>query len=105
MDLRGFVKRVNALKLRHPLLHGEGELSALFGVEGSVLVLQRRISAEEGWILVNKRSDVGQEIALTVPERYRLFRVCRDDAAQDGEPVPTHISLGPAEVAYLLPTL
>lgn len=105
MDLRGFIKRVNGLKLRHPLLHGEGELSAPWGLEGSVLVLQRRVGDDDGWILVNKRPDVGQEIALAVPEGYRLFRVCRDDAVQEGEPVVHHIALGPAEVAYLLPAL
>jgi starch synthase (maltosyl-transferring) len=105
MNLGPFVRRVNGLKVRHAVLHGEGELSAPFGLGGSVLVLQRCAGGEEGWVLVNKRPDVGQEITLTVPERYRLFRVCRDDAAQDGEPVPQHIPLGPAEVAYVLPAL
>jgi hypothetical protein len=36
-------------------------------------------------------------------DRYRLFRVCRDDAPEGGEPVPATLELDRAEVVYLLP--
>ena len=36
---------------------------------------------------------------------YRLFRVCRDDAPEEGEPVPGALTLDRAEVAYVLPAL
>jgi hypothetical protein len=35
----------------------------------------------------------------------RLFRVCRDGAPMTGEPVREVVSLGRAEVAYVLPEL
>jgi hypothetical protein len=34
---------------------------------------------------------------------YRLYRVCSDDAPEEGEKVPQRLTLGRAEVAYVLP--
>ncbi|HEX2093417.1 MAG TPA: hypothetical protein VHG28_13510 [Longimicrobiaceae bacterium] len=113
-DLRAFITRVNRLKLVHPLLQGEGVLRPVGGLQGDTLVLERR--AEErrdsprGWILVNKVREEPREIPLArqlhgEPRRgdLRLYRVCRDDAPREGEPVPSSIALAPAEVAYVLP--
>ena len=36
---------------------------------------------------------------------HRLFRVCRDDAPEEGEPVTPLVPLDRAEVAYVLPAL
>ncbi|HEX5727232.1 MAG TPA: hypothetical protein VFX98_17305 [Longimicrobiaceae bacterium] len=117
MDLRPFVTRVNRLKARHPVLQGEGVLRAPLGLHEEVLVLERRASDEprapRGWILVNKSS--GEErrahparfapAALVAGAGYRLFRVCRDGAPEEGEPVPQELALERAEVAFLLPAV
>jgi starch synthase (maltosyl-transferring) len=113
MDLRPFVGRVNRLKLDHPLLHGEGVLSAVGGTMGDTLVLERRASeaegAERGWIMVNKVWGEGREVDLAALEfdgaRHRLFRVCREDSPRGGEPVPDRLWLDRAEVVYVLPAL
>lgn len=114
-DLRPFVARVNRLKLRHALLQGEGVLRAPSGLHGDTLVLERRISDEalagpRAWILVNKVWAEPREVSLAdytagapVWSEYRLHRVCRDDAPEEGEPVPSTVRLGRAEVAYVLP--
>jgi starch synthase (maltosyl-transferring) len=115
MDLRGFITRVNQLKRDHPVLHGEGVLRAPRGTMEDTLVLERRASdapaAARGWILVNKVWAEPREVRLaeTAPHALapgnRLFRVCRDGAPQTGEPVRDVVSLGRAEVAYVLPEL
>jgi starch synthase (maltosyl-transferring) len=116
MDLRDFVSRVNRLKLRHPLLQGEGLLGAPRGVRGDTLLLERRAGEEadaaRGWILVNKMWAEPREMGVVDlvgsaggPEAgaYRLFRVCRDGAPEEGEEVPATVALERAEAAYLLP--
>ena len=108
MDLRPFVKRVNELKLRHPLLHGEGDLSAPSGLGHDVLLLERRVDDQRGWILVNKSADLPAQAVLPgpgLPPKYRVFRVCRDGAPADGDKIPERLQLDPAEVAYMLPAL
>lgn len=108
-DLRGFVGRVNRLKTRTPLLHGEGEIREVFGVRGDVLVLERRAADGEGrgWIVINKVWAEPRPVALSdfVPADgdHRLFRVCRDAGPDGGEEVPDSITLDRAEVAYVLP--
>lgn len=113
MDLRRFIKRVHALKTGHALLQGEGVLRAVGGLGGDTLVLERRAAdtptADLGWILVNKVK-TAQEVAISTlapgsqeEGEYRLFRVCRDDAPEDGEPLGATIALEGAEVAYVLP--
>ena len=115
-DLRAFVGRVNRLKLRHPLLQGEGVLRAPGGLDGDVLVLERRAGDEQadapaGWILVN-HGDGPREVDLAdlAPgaagwAEHRLFRVCRDDAPEAGETTPPRVRLDRAEVAYVLPAV
>ena len=115
MDLRGFVTRVNQLKRDHPVLHGEGVLRAPRGIYDDTLVLERRASdapaAAKGWILVNKVWAEPREVRLweIAPDALapgnRLFRVCRDGAPHTGEPLKEVVSLGRAEVAYVLPEL
>lgn len=116
MDLRPFVTRVNRLKAFHPVLQGEGVLRAPSGLEGDVLVLERRteegVDAPRGWILVNKEWGEPREVDLAqytpgepVWTDYRLFRICRDDAPEGGEPVPASVPLARAEVAYVLPAV
>jgi len=114
MDLRRFVARVNALKSGHALLQGEGVLRAVGGMGADTLVLERRAAdtpaAGRGWILINKSAEAGREVALAelAPESrkagaYRLFRVCRDDAAEEGEEAGATVALERAEVVYVLP--
>ena len=113
MDLRRFITRVHALKTGHPLLQGEGVLRAAGGLEGETLVIERRAAdtptADLGWILVNKKK-TAREVAIgtLAPDsqaegEYRLFRVCRDDAPGEGEPLGATVALEGAEVAYVLP--
>lgn len=114
MDLRPFISRVNRLKRRHPLLQGEGILRAAAGLNEEVLVLERRrseaLDAPRGWIVVNKVWAEPREVVLAdftagapVWTDYRLFRVCRDGAPEEGEPVPPSVPLERAEVVYVLP--
>jgi starch synthase (maltosyl-transferring) len=115
MDLRGFITRVNQLKRDHPVLHGEGVLRAPRGTMEDTLVLERRASdapaAARGWILVNKVWAEPREVRLAEAAPHalapgnRLFRVCRDGAPMTGEPVREIVSLGRAEVVYVLPEL
>jgi hypothetical protein len=56
-------------------------------------------------VLVNKTPDASFDVQLP-PERApgdRLFRVCRDGAPEEGEPVPEVVKLEGAEVVYVLP--
>jgi starch synthase (maltosyl-transferring) len=106
MELRPFVTRVNRLKLRHPALQGEGELRAAGNPGRDVLVLERRTEAGTGWIVVEPGRGGSRRVelaALGAGAGHRLHRVCRDDAPEGGEPVPDHLELDRAEVAYLLP--
>lgn len=108
-DLRGFIGRVNRLKVRHPLLHGEGAIREVFGVDGDVLVLERSAAdgAGRGWIVINKVWAEPRPVTPTdfVPAGggYRLFRVCREGSPAEGEEVPGSFVLDRAEVAYVLP--
>jgi starch synthase (maltosyl-transferring) len=107
-DLRAFITRVNRLKLAHPLLQGEGHLRVVGGLQGDTLVLERTTDdrAARGWIAINKVWAEPREMGFSFvddAERYRLFRVCRDDAPEEGEPVPGTLELDRAEVVYLLP--
>jgi starch synthase (maltosyl-transferring) len=108
-DLRAFVTRVNRLKLAHPLLHGEGHLRVVGDIGGDTLVLQRTTDdgAARGWIAINKVWAEPREMDFAAfvgdADGYRLFRVCRDDAPEEGEAVPRTLELDRAEVVYLLP--
>ncbi|HEX6370316.1 MAG TPA: alpha-amylase family glycosyl hydrolase [Longimicrobium sp.] len=110
-DLRAFVTRVNRLKLAHPLLQGEGHLRVVGDVYGDTLVLERTTDdgSARGWIVVNKVWAEPREVDFTRfvddADGYRLFRVCRDDAAEDGEPVPGTLMMDRAEVVYVLPEM
>ena len=109
-DLRSFVSRVNALKLRTPALQGEGRLRAPWGVKGDVLLLERALGGpgetpQVAWILLNKRADASFDVRVAdvIGGGSRLHRVCRDDAPVEGEPLPENVHLGGAEVVYVLP--
>lgn len=106
MDLRAFVTRVNRLKLRHPVLQGEGRLREAGGAAGDALVLERETRGGTGWILVNRARAGRRRVDLAglgAGAGHRLHRVCRDDAPEAGEPAPDVVELDGAEVAYLLP--
>lgn len=108
-DLTGFIRRVNQCKLSCSILQGEGELQSLLPLDDDVLVLERRSDRAPGevaWILVNKRAGQPCTVPLAglvqAAVGHRLYRVCRDDAPESGEPVTSTAELAPAEVAYLL---
>jgi starch synthase (maltosyl-transferring) len=107
-DISRFVRQVNNLKMRNPLLQDEGELNRL-GSDRDALVLERRSQqapGKKGWILINK-SKGGQMtvtfdgIALT--SRHRLHRICRSENHSTEVPVSGQtLLLDPAEVILLL---
>jgi starch synthase (maltosyl-transferring) len=107
-ELRPFITRVNRLKLSHPVLQGEGHLRPV-GMYGNTMSLERTTDdgSARGWIMINKLWD--QPFPVEPPgfrgdgAGFRLHRVCRDGAPEDGEPVPQQLVLDPAEVAYILP--
>ena len=108
VDIRGFVKQINALKVQNPLLQGEGILKTVT-TGGSALVLERssqQVPERTGWILINKNKDghtavTFEEIALT--SRHRLHRVCRSEDSQLEVPVSGQtIVLDPAELILVL---
>jgi starch synthase (maltosyl-transferring) len=111
-DLRTFITTVNRVKLRTPVLQGEGVLRAPAGLGGDVLVLQRfseRAGDSAAWILVNTRTDRSAELdfggtPLDQLIGYRMLRVCRPLADERGEEPPRRLELDPAEVVYLLPS-
>jgi starch synthase (maltosyl-transferring) len=110
-DLTRFVTRVNRLKVRTPVLGGEGVLRAPFGLDGDVLILQRfseKAGASPAWIVVNKRTEAAQGVELRRPPLgqlvgYRMVRPMVPASPDEGEPVPSGLELHPAEVVYLLP--
>jgi len=108
-DLTGFIGRVNRLKLRHPLLQGEGSLKAIGASTGRVLVLERSVPGSgTGWLVINKGVDTPTEIRTFedgLARHMRMFRICRDDAPDGGEAVPTRLALDSGEVVYLLPEI
>ncbi|HEX6038264.1 MAG TPA: hypothetical protein VFZ20_09505, partial [Longimicrobium sp.] len=109
-DLRPFITRVNGLKLSHPVLQGEGHLRPV-GMYGDTLTLERTTDDGDarGWIVINKVWKEPRPVEIpgfrADGANHRLFRVCRDDAPADGEPVPQVLTLDPAEVAYVLPVM
>jgi starch synthase (maltosyl-transferring) len=104
-DLRPMITRVNRLKRSHHDLQGEPALDAPWGLEGDVLLLERREEGadERSWVLVNK-TERSHDVHLPggAASGHRLFRVCRDDAPEDGETVPESLLLEGYEVVYVL---
>jgi starch synthase (maltosyl-transferring) len=108
-DLRGFITRVNRLKLERTLLQGEGSLRPLTGSEGAVMVLERRAreGGPAGYLIVNTDVNGKQRLEtasfLQSRDALRLHRVCLDDSPEAGESVPDGLELERAETAYVLP--
>jgi starch synthase (maltosyl-transferring) len=107
-DLQRFIKKVNKLKIEHPLLHGEGKLKMVTS-DKNALLLERRSQQAPGqlaWVLINKSKDrqttvTPDDIALT--PRHRLHRICRNENSSPELPVLGQVVLlGPAEVVLLL---
>ena len=107
-DLRPFITRVNRLKLESRALQTEGHLATPRGLVTDVLVLERRVDdSPPAYILVNTDPNLPRGVDLNDledPGGLRLHRVCREDRAAEGEPVPPKLALDGAEVAYLLPS-
>jgi starch synthase (maltosyl-transferring) len=108
-DIQQFIRRVNLLKLEHPLLHGEGSLR-MERRDENVLVLERRTEqapGKVGWILVNKRWDKPATVSLegiaALAPGHCLYRICKDDSPWSGEQLlDKTLMLDPAEVALVL---
>jgi starch synthase (maltosyl-transferring) len=107
-DLRTFIKRMNKLKMKTPLLRGEGKLRAV-ATNRDALVLERRSEqapGQEGWILINKSDDRSTAVTLdriAVGSQHRLSRVCRDeDSSHELTVAGQPIELAPAELVLLL---
>lgn len=108
-DLQGFVRRVNRLKIEHPLLHGEGSLRIIRNDAG-VLVLERQTEqapAQVGWVLVNKSWDRPAPVTLddiaAISPQHHLYHICRDeDSLSRASLLGQTVVLDPAEVVLLL---
>jgi starch synthase (maltosyl-transferring) len=107
-DLQGFIKKINKLKIEHPLLHGEGELKTVTSDKNS-LVLERRSQQAPGqlaWVLVNKSKDRQTTVTLdgiALTPQHRLHRICWSENSSPELPVLGQpIVLDPAEVMLLL---
>ena len=107
-DLQRFIKRVNKLKIEHPLLHSEGKLKTVRS-DRSTLVLERRTEQASGqlaWILVNKSKGRHTRITtdgIAITPRHHLHRICRDEDSSSEVPVSGQtLVLEPAEVTLLL---
>jgi starch synthase (maltosyl-transferring) len=107
-DLQRFIKKVNRLKIEHPLLHGEGKLKKVASHENA-LVLERRSEQARGqlaWILVNRRKDRRTPAGLNgiaLNPRHRLHRICWSKNSSPELPVSEQtVLLDPAEVVLLL---
>ena len=103
-DLIPFITRVNRLKLSRPALQGEALLRTPWGLFGDVLLLERETDAGRAWILINKNPNNWFVVQLPDEARVgtRLYRVCRNDAPEGGEPPPDRVDLRAAEVVYVL---
>jgi starch synthase (maltosyl-transferring) len=107
-DLTTFITRVNRLKIESPVLHGEGRLSAPRGLEGVVLLLERRTEAGTMYLLINtdahREHPVDRQLLRSFgADGYRPHRICRDGAPLAGEAMPEALTLERAEVVYLMP--
>jgi len=107
-DIREFVKRVNNVKRRSPLLQSEGELNTAKSDTDS-LVLERRSQqapGQKGWILINKMKGTRTAVTfegINFTSRHHLHRICRDDASLPEVPGSVQtLLLDPAEVILLL---
>jgi starch synthase (maltosyl-transferring) len=107
-DLQGFIKKVNKLKIEHPLLHGEGELKTVTS-DRDALVLERRTEQAPGqlaWVLVNKSKGRRTTVSLdgvALSPRHRLHRICRNENYSPELPGSGQaVVLEPAEVMLLL---
>lgn len=108
-DLRHFIKRVNQLKIEHPLLHGEGTLKKYYD-DSDILIIRRNTSDAPGktsFILINKQNNKPASITLKylLPQesRHSIYFICRDDAPLHGIPDSLlDIELRPAEVVLVL---
>jgi starch synthase (maltosyl-transferring) len=109
-DLTAFVRRVNDLKRRHPLLATEGILRRVEPAADDVTVIERwadEARSQRGLILINRSTTAARKapVGTGTPPGARLFRLCRDDAPPAGEPVPASVGLAPAEVALVMSPL
>jgi starch synthase (maltosyl-transferring) len=107
-DIQRFIRKINKLKIEHPLLHGEGKLKTVIS-DRNTLVLERRTEEASGqlaWILVNKSK--GRHTTVTIDgialtPRHRLHRICRSENSSPELPVLGQtVVLDPAEVLFLL---
>ena len=110
-DLSTFIRRVNRRKLNSPVLQGEGYLRPLTPPEAPALVLERysdRAPGQPAWIIVNRSTDHGTGLPYAPTfhpgPQHRLFRICRDEAPEDGESPGQGLGLNPADVVYILPS-
>jgi len=107
-DLQRFIKKVNKLKIEHPLLHGEGKLKTVTS-DRNALVLERRAEQAPGqlaWVLVNKSKGRRTTVSLNgiaLTPRHRLHHICRSENYSPELPVSGQtLVLEPAEVMLLL---
>lgn len=110
-DLSPFIRRVNDLKLAHPLLGTEGVLRSMQTSAPDVTAIRRwsdDAGTHRGIILINRDAASEREVRVIpaeLPSSPRLYRPCRDEAPPRGLPVPETVRLAPAEVALVMEAL
>lgn len=104
-DLTGFIRRVNALKRRHPLLAGEGVLRSAEGA-ADVTVLRRwsdDAGTHRGFVVINRDRTGEREVHLDFSDLRAQPRVHRPwwPGTEEGAPAPPTLRLAPAEVVLV----
>lgn len=107
-DLQRFIRKVNKLKIKHPLLKGEGKLKTVTS-DRNVLVLERSTDEALGqlaWVLLNKSKGRHTTVTLdgiALSPRHRLYRISQSENSTPELPVPGQtVVLDPSEVILLL---
>ena len=110
-SLGPFIRRVNDLKARHPLLATEGVLRRLNWRGADVTALSRwsdDTGTHRGVVLLNRSTTARREVGVDegeLPPGARLFRFDADGMRAHGDPVLPVVGLEPAEVAVLMAPL
>lgn len=106
-DLTPFIRRVNGLKQRHPLLATEGVLARVEADAEGVTVLRRwsdEAGTHRGLLLINRSATTRSRVRVDRAGLRATSRLHRfpDDGKGAGRPVPERVSLAPAEVALIM---
>lgn len=108
IDIRAFIRGINALTLELPILQAEGNWRVLTDLDSPTITLRKRAKGYQPLVLLLNK-DWRHHQQVTVPdlrERFsgepRMIRVCRPDANPEAVPASGRLRLDPAEVVYVV---